>query len=95
MLHRTRVARAASSTWFSSGPSGATLIGCTKSLIICLVGIGMINFVFRGNVMGVVQDEKEVIVPARHLLYKRENPAVYGFVGDAVPSDEVEKAKEK
>lgn len=72
--------------WFTgSSKSNRSFHSSLRVFALCMCGVVMINWVFRGNPLGRCHDETEVILPFRTLSRRTRYrelmaPEGYGFV---------------
>lgn len=86
----------AGSSWFvGSSGSNPSILSSVRLFVVCMTGLMLMNFVFRGNVSGKCQDETEVVLPIR--LQPRSVvpvPEGYGFVdGNEDPAEGTTRGK--
>jgi hypothetical protein len=72
------VAQGAAQDWFGKRRSANTWRGAFASLVLCLIGIGVVNQFTRGNVMGRAEYENEIVMLLQRT--KVPLPDTYGFV---------------
>lgn len=71
-------AQGAAQDWFGKQGSNSTWRGAITSLVLCLLGIGVVNQFTRGNVMGRAEYENEIAMPFQRT--RVPPPDTYGFV---------------
>ncbi|KPA79466.1 unspecified product [Leptomonas pyrrhocoris] len=76
--HGSDFARGAAEDWFGRQRSGNTWRGAVTSLVLCLLGIGVVNQFTRGNLMGRAEYESDIVMSFSRT--KVPLPDTYGFV---------------